>query len=155
MRVRAQSASGDYTFGQGGANFLVNSPAAVGQLMSTRLKLLQGEWFVDITDGTPYSTQILGTGTRLLYDNAVQQRILGTPGVIGIAAYASSVNTTTRQLVVQATVDTLYGQITINEGLTLSVPAPGQLVIPPPRPVGGLVGQLDFTQFGNPLIAGL
>jgi hypothetical protein len=64
MRYRTLDANGDYTFGQNGANFLVNSPAAVGQAVLTRVKLMQGEWFLDQTAGTPYDTEILGAGTE-------------------------------------------------------------------------------------------
>jgi hypothetical protein len=68
MRYRALSADGDYTFGQGSKNFLVNSAAAAGQAVLTRLRLMKREWFLDNTEGTPYSDEILGTGTKALYD---------------------------------------------------------------------------------------
>lgn len=108
MRYRAQSASGDYTFGQGAANFFVNVPDAVAQAVKTRLLLMTGEWFLDVTEGTPYSTDILGTGTAPLYDAAIQLRIKGTEGVTALVSYSSTL--VDRQLRVQATIDTLYGQ---------------------------------------------
>jgi hypothetical protein len=113
LRVRAQDASGDFTFGQSASNFLVDSPAAVGQLVLTRLLLMQGEWFLDTTEGTPYATQILGPRTTSLYDQAVRSRILATTGVTGIAAYASILDPATRGLSVQATIDTTFGQTKI------------------------------------------
>lgn len=108
MRYRTLDANLDMTFGEGGTNFLINSPAAVGQLVYTRLLLLQGEWFLDIFEGTPYATQILGKGTSLTYDNAIRARILGTEGVLRITAYDS--NLVNRALTVEATIDTLYGE---------------------------------------------
>jgi hypothetical protein len=108
MRVRAQSADGDYTFGQGQANFLIDSPEAVAQVIKTRLLLMTGEWFLDTTDGTPYATQILGTGTSSTRDLAVKRRILQTPGVKQITSYSSSV--VDRKFSVSVTVDTIYGQ---------------------------------------------
>ena len=110
MRYRALDANGDYSFGQGAANFLVNSPAAVAQLVQTRLLLFLGEFFLDTSDGTPYYTQILGTGTQQTYDLAVQDRILSTQGVIGIASYQSIRDPNLRTLSVVATIDTIYGQ---------------------------------------------
>lgn len=98
----------DYTFGQGNANFLVNSPAMVGQEVRTRLLLLQGEWFLDVTEGTPYSTQILGKGTQATRDLAIKSRILKTPGVKSLISYVSDV--IDRKFTVQARIDTIYGQ---------------------------------------------
>lgn len=102
------SATGDYTFGRGAANFFVDSPDAVAQAILTRLKLWTGEWFLDTDDGTPYSTKILGTGTKPTYDAAVRARILGTEGVASIVSYSSSVQG--RALTVAATVNTIFGQ---------------------------------------------
>lgn len=113
MKYRQLSAEGDYSFGNGRAEFYVDSPAAVAQAVKTRLGLAQGEWFLDLTEGTPYSTQILGTGTMTLYDQAIQERILGTPGVSRINEYASVLNRNTRQLTVTARITTIYGETPI------------------------------------------
>jgi hypothetical protein len=117
MRYRALSATGDYTFGAGGANFLADSPACVGQAVLTRLRQLQGEWFLDTTDGTPYAGQVLGAGTRPTYDQVIRRRILETPGVTGIARYSSSLEG--RRLSIAATIDTAYGQTSISQVLWL------------------------------------
>lgn len=118
MRYRALSATGDSTFGSGSTAFLVNSAAAVAQAIQTRLLLMQGEWFLDVTEGTPYSTQILGRGTTATYDRAIRDRILGTQGVTAISSYSSSLNRTTRALTVNATVQTIYGEATV----TVTIP---------------------------------
>ena len=115
MRYRVLDANGDYTWGQNGANWLINSPAAVGQAILTRLRLIQGEWFLDQTAGTPYDTDILGAGTESTRDLAVQTVILETQGVTGIADYASYLDPTTRAFTIAATVDTQYGQTTITQ----------------------------------------
>lgn len=109
MRVRAQDATGDMLFGQGGGNFLVDSPEAVAQLVSTRLQLWEGEWFLDTTEGTPWTTQILGSNTQQLYDLALSARMLDTPGVIAMSTYNSHLNPTTRTLAVTASLVTQYG----------------------------------------------
>lgn len=117
MRYRALDAAGDGTFASGFTQFLVNSPAAVGQAVLTRLLLLTGEWFLDTSEGTPYSTDILGTGTQTTYDLAIQDRILNTEGVVGIVNYSSVNPAGTRRLTVQATIDTIYGQTEITANL--------------------------------------
>ncbi len=116
MRYRTLDANNDYTFGQNGANFLINSPAAVGQAVLTRLKLMAGEWFLDQTAGVPYGTKILGTGTENTRDLAYQTTILQTQGVRAIVDYASYLNPTTRAFVVAATINTIYGITTISTG---------------------------------------
>lgn len=115
MRYRALSVDGDFTFGRGVRNFLVNTPDAVAQAVVTRLRLLTGEWFLDSTEGTPYSTKILGTQTRPLYDEAIRDRILGTEGVTELVDYFSTFDGETRKLTVQATINTLYGQTSIQQ----------------------------------------
>ena len=108
MRYRKLSDTGDYTFGQGQANFLIDSPDAVAQAIQTRLLLMTGEWFLDTTDGTPYATQILGMNTAATRDLAVKRRVLQTPGVKQITSYSSQV--VDRKFSVSVTVDTIYGQ---------------------------------------------
>lgn len=117
MRYRRLSESGDYVFGQGASEFLVNTPDAVAQAVLTRLRLATGEWFLDLNEGTPYSTEILGENTRPLYDQAIRDRILGTQGVTSIQEYNSYLDTTTRALTVACSINTLYGPVTLTESL--------------------------------------
>ena len=105
MIYRALDGNGDYQIGV----FLANSPAAVGQAVVTRLLLWEGEWFLDVTDGTPWMQDIIGNNTN--YDFEIQNRILDTPGVTDIVSYASSV--VNRKLSVTATINTTYGQTSV------------------------------------------
>jgi hypothetical protein len=73
---------------------------------------MQGEWFLDTTDGTPYGSQILGKNTGATRDNAVRRRILCTPGVLALLAYSSQL--VARDFAAQATIQTIYGPTTIN-----------------------------------------
>lgn len=118
MRYRKLDENGDYTFGRSGADFLVDSPEAVNQAISTRLRLWKGEWSLDVTKGTPYPDRVLGFNTAAVYDQAIKERLLGTQGVLQIAEYASTADTTQRHLSVAATVDSIYGTATLNEDLT-------------------------------------
>lgn len=113
MIYRKLDASGDYSFGHQGADFYANVPEAVAQAVRTRLELFQGEWFLDTTAGTPYSSQILGAGTVAYYDRAIQDVILGTQGVTGLTAYSSSINPSSRAAMVNATISTAYGSASI------------------------------------------
>jgi hypothetical protein len=109
MRYRVLSSTGDMQFGRGQANFYINNSASVAQLIQTRLGLWAGEWYLDLTQGTPWATQVLGHGTSSVYDSAIRAVILGTTGVTGIASYSSSLNPTTRRLTINATVNNAYG----------------------------------------------
>jgi hypothetical protein len=117
MKYRKLTSTGDYMFGELGQEFYINSPEAVAQAVMTRLLLWKGEWFVDIQDGTPYQTEVLGMHTKSTYDLAIQARVLGTQGVVKITDYYSILNTVTRELQVAVTIDTIYGPIKIEETL--------------------------------------
>lgn len=117
MRYRKLSPTGDYTFGRGQADFYRDVPEAPAQAVATRLHLRLGEWFLDTTDGTPWSTEVLGKYTLGTRDRMLRMRTLGTTGVTGIAAYSSQFNPDTREFAASITIDTAYGQISMTEPL--------------------------------------
>jgi hypothetical protein len=121
MRYRRLDANGDYVTGTG-SDFLVNSPAAVGQAVVTRLRLSVGDWYLDLTEGTPWSTEILGKFTQKTYDAVLKSRILGTSQsgvqlVTQITSYSSSYDPTTCKLSISANIDTIYGSTAISTSL--------------------------------------
>lgn len=119
MRYRKLDVNGDYTIGQGEANFWINEPGAVAQSIETRLRLWQGEWFLDTTDGTPWLQQVMGVRTGPTYDLAIRQRILETVGVSSIASYASTLSHDKRNLSVIGTVITVFSSDPVAFGVTL------------------------------------
>ncbi len=113
MRYRKLDANGDYSFGSGLQDFLVNDPDTVAQAILTRLRLWQGEWFTDTQDGTPWATAVLDKYTESVRDAAIRERVLGTPGVRSILSYRSSMDTAARTYTVQIIVDTIYGKVAV------------------------------------------
>lgn len=111
MRYRQLDSSGDYVFGGNAADFFVNSPEAVAQAVKTRLGLMEGEWFLDTTVGTPYFTKVLGAGVMQQYDQAIQEVILNTQGVQTLDEYASDVDLSTRAATIVCLITTIYGKI--------------------------------------------
>ena len=99
--------TGDMIFGSGD-DFLVDSPDAVAQAINTRLLLWQGEWFLDLTAGTPWAQQILGFHAQSVRDIALRQVILGTPFVTSLLNFSSNLDPR-RGLSVSYQVDTLFG----------------------------------------------
>lgn len=112
--VRALDQNWDPQCGQGLQNFIADIDA-VAQILATRLKFLEGEWFENTADGTPLFQSLLGRPTTV---QAVQlilrQRILGTPYVTGINSFF--VNQTGRVFTFSATVQTQFGPITVSNG---------------------------------------
>jgi hypothetical protein len=123
MRYRKLDANGDYSFGNQQADFYIDTPAGVAQAVQTRLSLLTGEWFLDVTDGTPWRTEVLGKYTQNAYDAVIKDRILSTQvttnqlvmaaAVTSVTAYSSSFDPNTRKLTVIATIQTIYGETQI------------------------------------------
>jgi hypothetical protein len=114
MRYRQLDANGDYPLN---LSFLFNSPACVAQAVMTRLKLWKGEWFADLSDGTPWQQNVFGRTAQLHPDVYIKQRILETPGVIAIVTFTSTINTVTRELFVSGTLNTVYGLAALPGGI--------------------------------------
>lgn len=113
MKYRKEEENGDYTFGQGDNTFLENTPEAVAQAVKTRFELWTGEWFLDVTEGTPYREAILGKHKSAAYNMAVRERILGTQSVSEILEFTTEFNPDTRRVTFTATINTLYGETTV------------------------------------------
>ena len=114
MKYRKLDASGDYQFGNGGADFWKDQPEAVAQAVQTRLFLFLGEWFLDSREGMTWKTEVLGVRTANTRDPAIRRRVLGTTGVKAITAYSSNLNRDTRAFSVDTlTLDTVYGAATV------------------------------------------
>lgn len=117
MRYRQLSPTGDYTFGQGQNNFLVNSPAAVAQIITTYLKLWFGEWYLNTQDGTPWLEGVFGyhENSQETADQTLINVVLGLPGVLDLNNWKSTVDPATRKYTsVSANVDTIYGATAIS-----------------------------------------
>lgn len=114
MRYRKLADNGDMAFGGQQADFLRDSPEAVGQAVMTRLMLWVGEWFLDDTEGTPYVQAVLGKYTRQTIEPAIRARILETENVTGIVDFDMVFDADERKIAVNATIDTFFGEAKIN-----------------------------------------
>ena len=110
MRVRAQTASGDMTFGTGAANYLVNSPAAVAQLVSSGLQLWLGSFFLDTSAGMDWEGEVLGKNTETTRDGAIIDFIRSIQGVTSVQDYSSSFNPASRVFTVSCSLFTQFSQ---------------------------------------------
>lgn len=115
MRYRRLAPDGDLTLGHGAADYLTDSPECVAQAVATRLRLLAGEWFLDLEEGTPYQARVLGKQTPQSYDPLLRARILQTKGVREITSYTSAFDGESRRLTVSVSLNTVYGPATVTE----------------------------------------
>ena len=94
---------------------------AIAQTINTRLNLFSGEFWRDVTEGTPWIGRILGknnsTNTLQSKSTILKNIIRNTQGVISILEWSSDFSYTDRKFSVNATVLTEYGVLGINEDL--------------------------------------
>ena len=134
MRVRKLSPTGDYLFGQQQGNFYVDQPEAVAQVVKTRLKLVLGAWYLDVTDGMDWYGKVLGERTAATRDATIRARVLTSPGVTEIDGYNSVFDPNKRAFSVNFGLTTQYGSFGLfaeNYIVPLSTPQPQ----PPAKPV--------------------
>lgn len=108
MRVRRIDANGDWTFGAGRASYADRSES-VAQRVVTRLRSLQGDWFLDLTHGLPWFELMERPADLARVEREVKAQILRTDGVSKLTAFAMSIDPVTRKLSVSATIIDIYG----------------------------------------------
>lgn len=100
---------GDMQFGHGASDYWINKAEGVGQLVETRLLLWLGQWYLNVDDGTPYMTRVLGRYTSDFRDATIRERILNTPDVTAIDGYNSQLDRQSRGWTVNADIATTFG----------------------------------------------
>lgn len=84
----------------------------IAQTIRTRLRLFYGEYFRDITDGTPWFQRILGKNENLNAVEAIlRTRIRETKGVIQLASFNMTYELNPRRLSVTGSVLTQFGLV--------------------------------------------
>lgn len=115
MLYRKLDSAGDMQFGSGTLNFHNSTPDGVAQAVKTRLGLWLEEWFLDVTDGTPWAQLVLGRHTEQTFANAIKKRILGTQGVQSIDSIEFIQDLDNRTLTFYCVLNTDYGSVTLQE----------------------------------------
>ena len=96
-------------------NQFVSEQTEVGQTISTRLKLYYGEYFRDITEGTPWFQSILTKqGTLSSKDGIIKSRIVQTPDVQQLIEYTTDYDINERRYSVNGRVLSTYGVTDFN-----------------------------------------
>jgi hypothetical protein len=110
MRYRKLDENGDMLFGNQQGDFHIDNPEAVGQSVLTRLKLWQGEWFLNTDEGTPFEQSALGTNKMKTIDPAIRKRILESEGVESLDSFELLWDSDSRHVNINATITTVYGE---------------------------------------------
>lgn len=106
---RALDTNGDPIWGQGQYNLLSNTDA-VAQLILTRLRLFEGEWWANTLEGLPLWQSILAV-TANVEDIVllIRNRVLGTPYVVDMINVEAGFNSSTRAFSFSAVALTQFG----------------------------------------------
>ena len=113
MMFRTLDADGDWTFGKGISGFLTDRDAMIANL-KTRTKQWKGECFFALEEGVDWNNY-LDVGTKDLLDSDLMRVWMQSDGVIRIDSYTSTLDTTSRQLTVTASLFTIYGNLSLSE----------------------------------------
>ena len=115
MKYRRLDINGDYTLGRNRQNFLTDVDA-VAQAIKTRLLLLYGEWWEDLTDGLPLWQRMIGSvgsdENKQVLDLIVKERINGTTNANSVVNFISEIKD--RKYTFTCLVVTDYGNLTVS-----------------------------------------
>ena len=115
MKTRALDSQGDWQFGRGLQSY-VTEKNALKQNISTRLKSWRNDCFFAMDDGVDWQN-FLDIGKKRFLDIDIKRVILQTEGVLRISSYTSTLDTAERRVTITATVATIFGLVTVTEGI--------------------------------------
>jgi hypothetical protein len=114
MKYRRMDENGDYIFGLNEQGFLKDNEA-VAQAILTKIKLLKGEWWEDVNEGTPLFESILGIGavqgSKNAIDLIIRDRILSVENVETISYFKSEIDNASHTYMLYCDVETKFGKI--------------------------------------------
>jgi len=124
----------------------VNEVYEVEQTIKTRLNLFLGEYFRNITDGTPWYEQILGKFASLnAAESALRARIANTPDVVRLTSFAAQYDINTRTYTVQAGVLTTFGEASVLLTNPFGPSDPAPIVPPDPQATQVVINELSVV----------
>jgi hypothetical protein len=87
----------DVEIAHGDISLCPTDSACVAQTITTRLKIIEGEWFLDASLGIPYFTQIFGHKRSAHYVRELMvPELLTIRGVLAIDNFSASIETNRR-----------------------------------------------------------
>lgn len=115
IKVRRMDENGDMIFGSTAPDAFLEGTEALAQVLSTRLKAIQGEWWEGDEGALPWMTDILGSmvsrGHRDEIDLMVIDRIMDTVCVNSVDNISSEI--TNRHYKFSCTAHTVHGDVPV------------------------------------------
>lgn len=133
MKIRKLDTNGDIHFGYGDADFISDSAQTVAQKVVQRLRLWEGEWFLDVTAGTPWKARVLGRKYSRNIVQIIKQRIEETEGVQSVSSLDVSFDGNSRNLKINAHIMTEWGGAIVSVGNEPASDVPTPTPPPPPN----------------------
>jgi len=97
---------------------IVQGGDQVTQNLKVRLQYYLGEWFLDITEGLPFYSDILVKNPNIpSIDSILKTRIISTPEITELIEYKSSFDKLTREYLISIKVKTDYGILDLSTSL--------------------------------------
>lgn len=118
MIVR-QLYNGDYQMS--GRAVLTSEAAAIYQQCVTRLMQLQGEWFLDEREGTPWHEVLASRPNPAKLEQLIRDRLISIPGLTDIENFAMEWQPGSRRYAVSFDVQTAYGRFFLTQTLGLGL----------------------------------
>ncbi len=108
MIMRALSLSGDWTFGQGLANYNQDEDA-IAENIYTWLQSWVGNCWFALKDGIDW-TNLLDVGQKQNLEDSIRANILARYGVVGINSLTSQFDPRSRHISITVNIQTIYSQ---------------------------------------------
>lgn len=114
MATSLELTGGDLTINNSGNLSLVEGLVELRQEITTKLRSVRGEWFLDTTFGLPYKERILKLGVeRQTVKGIFDAEIMSNPDVVRITKSEAFLDTKARKFVYLALISTVYGEMEI------------------------------------------
>lgn len=111
MDLKLNERKNDLVFVNGACPMTEGVNDAVAQELTLRLRTFRGEWFRDITFGTPWMQRVLGKKVdKSVVDIVIQEQIRKNPKVVQITHFESSFDSKAREYSCYFRVRSLEGE---------------------------------------------
>lgn len=88
------------------------------QFLAQRLAAVRGEWFANLDEGVPYFESVLVKAPDPVVLEAIfKERILSTPGIIGLDSFDMTLDTATREMSLEFLAQSTDGPINFSQVL--------------------------------------
>lgn len=128
MRDLALNTSGDLDLASRGLRLTARGAEALAQKLRVRLRISQGEWFLDTRVGVPYYTDVMGKQPKGAVEALLRRVIATCPGVAAVERFSFAVNASTRRATLSFTARSADGDAVTIEDFIVSLSAPGSVL---------------------------